>query len=128
LAKEGWTLGGLYKILKQDGISPDESVEILCKVLPKRGWNKTSREDVVKYMRKFEFGEDTCCSCQKFFIGKPGPDWNWHYCPDCQKAIDEFWDRVYAAQKESGEEMDEDTMMFAGICAMMAPIMNKEIK
>ena len=90
MAKEGWTLGGLYKILKQDGVSPDEAVEVLCKVLP-----KTSREDVVKYMRRFEYGEDTCSSCQAFYIGEPGPNHGcFEHCPDCQKVIDAFWDRV----------------------------------
>ena len=73
-------------------------------------------------MRRFEYGEDICSSCQAFYIGEPGPNHGcFEHCAECQAAIDAFWDRVYAAQKESGEEMDEDTMMFAGICALMAP-------
>lgn len=102
LHKEGYTILGLYKIGKQDGMTPDEIVKMLDKVL-----KDYKHKEIVKFMRRMEFGEENCMICQKFFVDKPG-EWCNHNCPECQKNIDEMWEKIYdelGDEELSSEEM-----------------------
>lgn len=124
LRKEGYTILGLYKIGRENGLTPDEIVAMLDKVMPEEG-----HDDVVKFMRKMEFGEEYCMTCQRFFIDKPGEYCDFH-CKDCQKKIDEMWEKVYDAQKETGEELsgDEEIRMaiLIGVFAAMDSLVVQE--
>lgn len=104
LEKQGYTILGLYKTGKQDGMTPDEVVAMLNEVLPRE------RDETVRFMRKMEFGEEFCMICQKLFIDKAG-EWCNINCPDCQKRIDEMWEMVYDAQ----DGLSEDELIRTGI-------------
>lgn len=109
LRKEGYTILGLYKIGKQDGMTPEEIVVMLEKALPsdKDSWQHSSHEEIVKFMRRMEFGEENCMICQKSFVDKPG-EWCNHNCPECQKNIDEMWKKIY--DELGNEELSSEEM------------------
>ena len=102
LQKEGYTILGLYKTGKLDGMTPDEIVSMLDKVL-----KDYEHEEIVKFMRRMEFGEEDCMICQKSFVDEPG-EWCNHNCPDCQKNIDEMWEKIY--DELGDEELSSEDM------------------
>lgn len=113
LRKKGYTILGLYKEAKEDGMMPHDIVAMLEKILPygDDSFKDGNHEDCIKFMRRMEFGEEDCMTCQKLFVGEPG-EWCPNNCPECQDRIDKMWEKVYDAQEA---DMDEDEMLTAGI-------------
>jgi len=107
LRKVGYTILGLYKMGKLDGMTPDEIVAMLDKVLTDYGHDR-----IVKFMRRMEFGEEDCMICQKIFVDKPG-EWCSQNCPECQKNINEMWEKIH--DELGDEELNSEEMgsMFA---------------
>ncbi len=106
----------MYKHAKQDGYSYEEIIELLNKTYKgnKRKQLYCNPEEVKKFVRKKEFGEHYCSTCQKMFINMDNDYDIFDHCPECQKIVDKMWESVYATAEENGADLD-DEFLFSSI-------------
>lgn len=105
LRKEGYTIRGLHRMAREDGLSVSESVEMLKAVLG------DEESYIIQFVDHYEYGHTICMMCQVKFEQKPD-GWK-NNCDRCQKYVDEMWEKVY--DELGDEELSSEDMgkMFA---------------